>query len=135
MPLIEWNESLSVGIAEFDNQHKELVRMLNELFDAMKVGKGNDVLRPILEKLSAYVVTHFNAEEKKLAQVGYPLYATHKQEHAALTTKLNDFKQKFTIGQAGLSVQLMNFLKDWLINHIKGTDMKYKEFLNSKGVR
>jgi len=135
MPLIEWNDNLSVGVSSFDMQHKQLVAMLNELYDAMKGGKGNDVLGPILSQLNGYVLTHFANEEKRMAEFAYPGMAAHKKEHEALIAQLKEFKDKFTAGKAGLSITLMNFLKDWLVKHIKGTDMQYREFFNAKGVK
>ncbi len=134
MPLVTWNQSLSVGVETFDTQHQKLIDMLNELHDAMKSGKGNDVTSSILNRLTIYTVSHFSAEEAKMSLFSYPLMAQHKKEHADLVAQIKDFQKKFLAGEAGLSIQLMNFLRDWLVNHISGTDMKYKTFFVEKGV-
>jgi hemerythrin len=134
MALISWNQDLSVQVAQFDNQHKELVGLVNELHDAMASGKGNTVLGKTLAKLIDYTKTHFAAEEKLMKQHSYPGYLSHKMEHDTLTRKALEIKTTFDSGKMVMSVELMNFLKDWLTKHIKGVDKKYGPFLNNKGI-
>ena len=135
MPLMTWDESLSVGVRELDTQHQRLIGYLNSLFDAMSKGQGNDSLKPILSGLIEYTVTHFAAEERYMKQFNYPAYAKHKEEHDALTWKAQDLKGKFDKGQTMLSVETMTFLKTWLTEHIKGTDMKYGAFFHKNGLQ
>ncbi|ABA87768.1 hemerythrin family protein [Syntrophotalea carbinolica DSM 2380] len=135
MALIQWNTSLSVNIAEIDTQHQRLISMINELNDAMLQGRGKDVLGKIIAGLVSYTATHFATEEKYFDRHGYPASNAHKQEHRDFTAKVSEFKQGFDEGRLGLSVSVMNFLGDWLRNHIKGSDMDYSPFLTGKGVR
>jgi hemerythrin len=135
MALITWNESLSVNIAEIDRQHKKLIGMVNDLNDAMKVGKGKEVLGEIVRGLVSYTVTHFRAEENYFDRYGYPETDAHKKEHAAFIEKVTDFKDKFESKNLFLTIEVMNFLSDWLKNHIMGTDKKYSRFFNEKGVK
>jgi hemerythrin len=135
MALMQWNESLSVGVAEIDNQHQTLVSMINELSDAMKQGKGKDVVGKILNSLISYTVTHFQTEEKYFDLYRYPETAGHKKEHAAFVQNVSDFKDGFAKGKLSVTIELMNFLSDWLKNHIKGTDKKYSTFFNAKGLK
>jgi hemerythrin len=134
LPLIEWTQKLSVSIEEIDKQHKQLVNLINLLYDSMKVGKGRDVLGKVLNELADYTVYHFDTEEKMLMEYMYPSYTMHKREHDNLTKQVTDIKTKFDLGDAVLTVELMIFLKDWLNNHILQADKKYSDFLNSKGV-
>ena len=135
MALINWNDSFSVNVSKIDQQHKKLVTMINELSDAMKQGKGKDVLGQIVNDLIGYTATHFKTEESYFDQFGYPETDRHKQEHAAFVERVSDFKEGFEKGRLALSVEVMNFLSDWLQNHIKGTDKKYSQFFNEKGLR
>lgn len=135
MALIQWNDSFSVKVAEIDRQHQKLVSMINDLSDAMKQGKGKDVLGNIISGLVSYTATHFKTEEKYFDQFGYPETDSHKKEHAAFVKKVTDFKDGFEKGKLGLSIKVMNFLSDWLKNHIKKTDMKYSQFFNEKGLK
>jgi hemerythrin len=135
MALIQWNEGLSVDVAEIDKQHQTLVSMINELSDAMKQGKGKDALAKILNGLISYTATHFKTEEKYFDLHKYPGTVIHKKEHAAFVQKVSDFKDGFEKGKLSVTIEVMNFLSDWLKNHIKGTDKKYSVFFNEKGLK
>ena len=135
MALINWNDSLSVKVEEIDQQHKKLIAMINELNDAMRAGKGKDVLGKIVDSLISYTATHFKTEEKYFAQFGYPDTDNHKQEHVAFVKKVTDFKDGFEKKKLSLTIEVMDFLSDWLKNHIMGTDKKYTQFFNEKGLK
>lgn len=135
MPLFQWSPNLSVNIAEIDTQHKKLVDLINLLHDSMKEGKGKEVMGKILGDLADYTVYHFSTEEKLFEKYAYPEYARHKKEHEDLTKQVLDIKTKFTAGQTVLTMEVMNFLKNWLNNHIMQVDKKYSAFLNAKGVK
>ncbi len=136
MPLMEWNDKLSVGITQFDNEHKRLVAMVNDLFDGVQAGRGKDVLGPVLDGLITYTKTHFANEERYMQQHSFPEFAAHKAEHDALTKQVMDVHTKYQAGaSAVLSMEVMNFLKNWLVKHIMGSDKAYTPFMNSKGVK
>ena len=134
MPLFNWNDSYSVKVKQFDDQHKKLVEMLNELHDAMMVGKGKDVLGQVLDKLIKYTGTHFSDEEKLMKLHNYPGYENQKKEHNKLVMEVLDVQKQFQSGNLAITQTVMTFLKDWLQKHIKGEDSKYAQFFNSKGI-
>lgn len=135
MALIEWDSSLSVNVSIIDNEHKKLISVMNELNDAMSEGKSKDVLGKILSDLAGYTVSHFKTEERYFSKYGYPEEAGHKDEHDQFVQKVSDLKSKFDGGRVFLSIEIMNFLRDWLKNHIQGSDKKYTEFFNSQGLK
>ena len=134
MQLITWNDTMSVKIAEIDKQHQTLVNMINDLHEAMKSGQAKTIMGKLLEDLSNYTVTHFSYEEMLFEKFSYPMSATHKNEHIMFLTKVAGFKAKFESGSVSLSLEIMDFLKNWLLNHIEGTDKQYSAFLNKNGV-
>jgi len=134
MPLISWKESYGVNIKEIDEQHKQLVAMINELHDAMVKQQAKEVLGKILDKLINYTATHFATEEKYMQQHGYPGYAEHKAKHDKMTAKVLSLKKEWQAGRATLTIEVSKFLKDWLDKHILGTDQQYAPFLKEKGV-
>jgi methyl-accepting chemotaxis protein/hemerythrin len=130
-----WSNSLSVNIVQLDDQHKKLVAMVNELHRAMKLKKSNSVIGSILDRLADYTVSHFGTEERLFARYGYPEEKAHVEIHRKLVAQVVDIQKKFKAGEAMVSMELMSFLKDWLINHIQGTDKKYSSFLRGHGVK
>ncbi len=134
MPLLTWSNDLSVKIYSIDEQHKNLIALINNLYDAMGAGKGQAALGAILKELVDYTTTHFANEEKLMRAQAYPGYLAHKKEHDNLAAKVNTLQNDFSSGKPVMTVEVMRFLKDWLTSHIKGTDQKYSPFLIGKGV-
>lgn len=134
MALITWNENYSVKVKQFDDQHKKLIEMVNELHDSMKVGKGKETLEKILKGLVQYTEQHFSSEERLMKLHGYTGYENHKKEHNQLVMQVLDIQKKYQEGTTMLTQSVMNFLRDWLQKHIQGDDKNYGPFLNSKGV-
>jgi hemerythrin-like metal-binding protein len=127
----QWNDSYSVKVDAMDDQHKQLFKIIDELHTAMRSGKGKDVAGNLLRRLVDYTIQHFAAEEKLLEQKKYPGLTAHQAEHRALTHKVIAFKNDFEAGKASITPELMNFLQNWLTNHIQTVDQKYGEFMNS----
>ena len=135
MPLMKWNDKLSVGIASIDTEHKKLVDMVNELYDGVMSGHGKDALGHVLTRLIEYTRGHFAHEEKLFAQTGYKEAALHKKEHEDLTKQVLEVQAKYNSGAIStLSIDVLHFLKNWLVEHIQGEDKKYAPWLISKGV-
>jgi hemerythrin len=129
MPLINWDDSLSVGVDYIDNQHKQLVSIINQLNDAMLQDKGNEVMCEILDDLVEYTKSHFKSEEHLMKKYGYPESSEHIKEHEKLTKQVIDFAESYREGKAIITLSVMNFLKDWLSNHIFETDKTFGQFL------
>ncbi len=134
MSLISWSDSYSVRVASFDEQHKKLIVLIDELYHAMKQEKTKDVMENLLKELAKYTVYHFKGEEELMLQYNYPEMVTHKKEHDVFVKMITDYQDQFIAGKKTISLELFNFLCDWLINHINGTDKKYGAFFNSKGL-
>ncbi|MTJ93544.1 MAG: bacteriohemerythrin [Desulfovibrio sp.] len=132
--LISWTDDLSVGVGIIDEQHKGLVDLINELNAAMRQRRSDSVLVGVLERLKQYTVKHFATEEELFDKFGYPDTASHKKAHHDLVEKVLAFEAELRSGRAKVTMEIMRFLKDWLVGHIMGTDKRYGPFLNSKGV-
>ncbi len=134
MAIVEWSDSLSVKVREIDLQHKKLVQLVNDLHEAMLKKETKNVLGSIIQELANYTVEHFATEEKYFDKFGYPETEQHKKEHKEFVQQVVDFQKGFESGKILLSMKIMKFLKDWLVNHIMGTDHKYVEFFNEHGL-
>jgi len=132
--LMTWTDDLSVGIRLIDEQHKVLLGLINELHAGMRARKSDAVLVGVVERLKEYTVKHFGQEEEYFDRYGYPETKAHKELHAKLVQQVLDFEAGLKSGKAKVTMDIMRFLKDWLVKHIMGTDKKYCAFLHSKGL-
>ena len=129
-----WKEAYKVNIKEIDDQHKKLIGLVGDLETAMRSGSGRKELERVLQELVAYTGYHFAAEEKIMSVHGYLGYEEHKDRHEKMTAKVKDLQQQYRDQKVGLTIDVMNFLENWLDKHILGTDMKYSSYLNGRGV-
>jgi len=131
-----WNDSFSVGIPSIDQQHKKLIDLINELHDGIAANHAKEQLGHVLEGLIQYTASHFKYEEKFFVQTHYAQTEAHKKEHDDLTKQVLDVQKRFKSGETGtLSMEVMNFLKRWLITHIQGSDKKYGPHLAANGIK
>ncbi|MDQ0393473.1 methyl-accepting chemotaxis protein [Labrys monachus] len=134
--LMTWSDGLSVGVTALDTEHQRLIEMVNQLWDGMQSGAGNAAVGQVLDGLIAYTASHFKHEEELFAKTGYPATAGHKQEHDELTRQVLDVQAKYKSGvYSVLSLEVLTFLKKWLVNHIQGSDQRYGSHLNAMGIR
>ena len=131
--LIAWDNSIKIGVEAVDKQHLRLVELVNNLYGAMINRAGNTVLKSILTELVDYTVTHFADEEAMMSKAGYSKLAEHQKVHKKLVQQVMEFRDEFNSGSATVSIELMSFLSDWLINHIQATDRQYVPTLKKHG--
>lgn len=131
---IKWNPAYSVGIPKIDDQHKYLVKTLNDLLEAMKARDSERVGSEILVNMVNYTKFHFSTEEDYFDKYNYPDTEQHKQEHAIFVAKVSEFQEKAKINKFLITLEILDFLKNWLVEHISRSDKAYTEFLVGKGI-
>jgi hemerythrin-like metal-binding protein len=124
-----------VGVQTIDNQHNVLFGIINELHAAMMKGQAQSLTGQLLKKLAEYTRTHFTDEEAKMASTRYPGLAEHRIKHNELLKQVGDYTVRFEKGEITLNMHLLNFLRDWLVNHIQKVDREYGPWMNERGVR
>lgn len=134
MEIIEWNENLSVGIAKVDEQHKMLIKMMEELDQAIRANEASEVVEDVLTNLFNYAQAHFTLEEELFRKHKYPEMALHELEHQRFIAKAFSFKERLSAKRPGLAIELLNFLSNWILNHIELTDKRYSKHLHDCGV-
>ncbi|MDY0189219.1 MAG: bacteriohemerythrin [Desulfuromonas sp.] len=133
---IEWTDNISVGIQEIDEQHKQLVRLINHLYDAMVLGEDKlNVAKEVLSELEKYTVIHFAVEECLFRIFEYPDYAPHCELHKDLCNQVSEINLKVQSGERLITPELLFFLRKWITNHIMVEDKKYGPFLLKKGMK
>jgi hemerythrin len=132
MPL-EWTAALAVGHSDIDAQHQELFRRASRLITAIRAGDRTEV-GPTVAFLSSYAATHFASEEKLMREAGYPGLSVHAHEHQAFVAELGRLVARFDEkgATALVSLEIHNWLADWLRRHLGETDRKMVEFLHQR---
>jgi len=136
MALIDWTEKMSVGVAQFDDDHKQVIGLLNGLFEDARAGHAKEAIGGILDELIGYARSHFAAEEKLLRDFRYPKLIEHEKEHQALIVRVLQLREDYLAGiDSRLSLELAAFLKGWLVDHILGADRDYGGYLGALNAR
>jgi hemerythrin len=133
--MIDWTDEFSVDIQEIDEQHKKLVNLINALYAALASKNPSNKVEAILDELVDYTRTHFAVEECLLRLFEYDGYDEHKAIHDKIVERVQAFQAQFKGGDQKVGMELLYFLKDWLMDHIHKVDKKYAPHLTSRGVK
>lgn len=134
MTFLPWSDSYSLQIRSIDNDHKELFDAVNELHTALAQRRPEQEVDFTIGLLERYVKEHFAREEQLMADYGYPWLSEHKAQHQTLTHMVQAIR-KIQVDRPDQidADKLLNFLKDWLVKHILGSDMTYAQYLHGGG--
>ncbi len=134
---ITWKDCYATHVSCFDDEHKQLVALIDKYFMEVREKRGEQIIEEMLGKLLEYAGSHFAHEEKLMQEHAYPRYHAHCQEHLKMVATVKGFQAMLAAGgkDAGdVLLTFRKFLRDWLLNHIVEEDQKYGPFLNEKGV-
>jgi hemerythrin-like metal-binding protein len=131
---VKWKEQYSVGIQAIDEEHKKLLYLVNQFLTASNYYTGKDFEKQALDELVDYTRYHFKHEEDMLAENGYPDLVAHQAEHRKMIAKVEQVLEDYETQGHVVLEDTANYLKEWLINHISGTDKAYSTFLHGKGI-
>ncbi|HBG06818.1 MAG: hemerythrin [Geobacteraceae bacterium GWC2_58_44] len=129
--MVEWQESLSIGMLEVDIQHKLLFEKFNAFLAACEAETEADGIYRLFWFLEAYAITHFNEEEKLMQRVGFPDYLKHREKHLAFAGEIAKLKEQLKHeGPTHTLVSTMTmFISGWLVNHISSMDRAIARFV------
>lgn len=122
MSFFSWNDAYAVGHPQIDQEHRTLFNIAEELHQAILSGKGSTVLSELLDRLVSYTQTHLRAEEGLMQAHRYPQQALHVDEHRKLSGTVLTLQEKAASGQMHITLDVMEFLRDWLEHHIEEMD-------------
>ena len=132
---VEWKDDYSVGIDSIDHQHKKLLSLINQLQTAVDYSTGDVFEREALDELVDYTKTHFVYEEGLMSDNDYPDFEAHKMQHEKMFAKVTEVLAEYEEDHDSAMANAAEYLRDWLINHINGTDKEYSSYLIAKGVK
>ena len=133
--VLEWKESYSVGIKKIDHQHKKLLEIMNELSGLDSEEAKDEEFFVVINSMIEYANSHFKTEEKYMEEHGYPGYEQQKKEHNDFIEKIFSLHEELANWSQEIHYKISDYLKDWYISHVLGTDMKYKDFFSEKGLK
>lgn len=125
---MKWDKSFEVGVEEIDTQHKKIVEMLGKIISEMKKGQGKTLIGKTIDEMLNYTKVHFSTEEKYMNLYKYPYSISHKKEHEKFVETAKTFYEVYMNGSI-TAIDLMNFLKNWISEHILGSDKKLGKFV------
>jgi len=124
--LMEWNTQLDIGLPEINRQHQTLLHLINELYYLLKHNYGLSSIKRVVQGLIDYTANHFAYEETLFEQIGYEQTKDHIEKHQHLVKQVLEFQRRVEKGE-DIGDELMEFLKNWLRQHIMGEDKAYVE--------
>lgn len=132
--MLKWSDELSIGVAEVDRQHRELIEHLNSLIEACNKGKGKEVVGDLMRFLDEYIVAHFRAEEELQRRYAYPSYEQHKDQHEEFLKSFQALKEQYGASGATLPlvISINRTVVGWLIDHVSKTDRAMGVYLKTK---
>ncbi len=131
---IAWDEDLSTGIDEIDNQHKEIIRRIEEINDKADEGMSMEEIDELVRFIGGYVFDHFAKEEEHMIKHKYPNYDSHKAEHMGFLKSFMFLKKMSKEGgvTSMIILAIQHQVVDWLVKHIKSVDKEMAAFLRDK---
>jgi len=133
MAFVDWDEKYLLGIEQFDLHHRHLVELLNHAYDMLVAGWSDDAgIKMVLNSLAEYSAYHFESEENWMGQVEYPEKESHILEHKKFIYRWYELNKQFEDDKSYLTLEIVTFLKGWLLGHILDTDAAYVTFIKQQ---
>ena len=135
--IVNWSPTFSVGVNLIDNQHKELLKLTNDLF-SHSIGDPESeqaYFKKVIKGAVDYVKVHFSTEEQIMIKTRFPGYAEHKREHDSFILTVIEQVKVFEESKKMPLLNFTNFLKDWILTHIAISDKGYFEYFKKIATR
>lgn len=131
--MLEWDDSLTVGIDEIDAQHKAIIGLVNDL-EAQKGRSDEAATAKALQFLRTYLHEHFDLETELMLDLGYPDSNAHRQQHELFVNHVIFFEieQEFGVVSEQMLTDILAFLTDWFLTHIVTEDKRLGAFARSR---
>lgn len=128
-----WTRQYAVGLDAIDLEHRSIFALAEEMHRAMLAGKGKESLEALLTGLVDYTCCHFSHEEALMERIGYPGLEGHKREHEELRAKLRMLRDRSRSGEATMTLEVMQFLIEWLERHTIASDRQIGDYVRAAG--
>ena len=127
--IVSWSDLYATGIAQIDKQHKELVSLTNQLYQACLEGKPEAAFKEAMSRMVEYVRFHFTEELRLLEEIKFPKFSEHKRQHDTLIIEILEAVKEFNDGKKYIPNNFVRILKEWVFGHIAISDQTYATFV------
>lgn len=143
MKFMHWNdEKMAIGIKLIDDQHKEFLKIINKLSTSIHRHSQKKDIVTIVEELINYATYHFKIEEELFEKFQFEEMDNHKKEHDLFTSKFLELKDRVSNDELYLKKHAIDiasdtfqFIINWFLEHIVGSDKKYAQLLKDNGIK
>lgn len=136
MAYFEWADDMVIDQGgPIDQDHRQLVDLVNTLHTATTDGRGQEVVAKILDELIRYTGEHLQREEHLMGSLHFPNLVRHKEGHDKFMAKIRDLKKLYDGGSITVASQLSTVLRDWLSLHIRRNDKEILAFVKKTQAR
>jgi hemerythrin len=133
MTLLQWKPAYTLGIPSVDHEHRELIGMINRLYERMAGSSDPATIEAGLEDIYAGIAAHFALEERHMREAGYGEYLAHKDEHEELLDQIREMMDEFARDPVSGRATLQQRLADWFGRHFATFDARLHERLPHHG--
>ena len=133
--MIEWDDKYNINISLIDEQHKNLIDIINKAIIAKQHKNHQEKILEILNEMTVFALEHFTTEESYMIKFNYPEYQYHKEEHMDFSMKTLSYQTKVLDGDRHIANEILEYLKQWMVTHIQVTDRKYVDCFSKNGLK
>lgn len=132
---LQWKDEYNTGFSEIDGQHLMIVKAINMLIEAIGEHSIEVEMGRVLDLMDSYIQNHFATEEGYFERYGYKNAKEHIAKHREFAEKILIQRKKFQAGESEVSYELVDFLEDWMLDHVLTEDTKYIECFKKNGLK
>lgn len=133
-PKIIWQDALSVNVKVIDEQHKAFINIINELIDCINTVPDKIKVANIIERITSYKSQHFATEEKYFQEFNYADAVEHIAAHRSFNAQVEVLSKEYGKEPISFAFALVDFLEDWLLDHLQNMDRKYIQCFHEHGL-
>ncbi len=133
--MLEWDNKYSVKVSLIDEQHKKLFEIINKAVVLKKDSNNPRDIIKILNDMTKFAQEHFETEETYMKECNYPEYQDHKEEHMDFSTRTIAYLKEVIKSNYRIANEILEYIKQWLVDHIQSTDKKYIDCFKRNGLK
>ena len=130
-----WDEKYSVNVKEIDEQHKNMIKFINDVNDNLAAGSDFKFFDDFFDELMHHTITHFETEERYFEKFAYEDAKVHIIEHNNIKKVVTELQKKYLDDPSPTVIfEVASLLEAWLMGHIMLHDKKYTKCFNDHGL-